>query len=286
MRKLIKQIQYNLQKFYYGKGNVIFVDWVSGLNNFGDVLNPIILEGLTGKKVKSINSQYANTEYFSVIGSILDRANHKTIIWGSGFISGNSKVNRTPLKVCAVRGPKSRKLLISNGIKCPEIYGDPALLLPFMYHPMVKKKYKLGIVPHYVDKKDEFLLNFFNNDEVKILNIQEDPYSFVKHILSCEFIISSSLHGVIVSDAYRIPSLWCDFSNKVVGDGFKFLDYFESVGRTDVEPIKIKRYTQINEILSFFYDYKINIDLIKLIESCPIPVCPKIKSKVHNKSWE
>ena len=82
-------------------------------------------------------------------------------------------------------------------------------------------------------------------------------------------IAASSLHGVIAADAYGVPSTWIELSDKVIGKGFKFRDYFMSVGRTDREPLIVNETTKLKEVYDKFYDYKINIDLDKLWEACP-----------------
>ena len=91
----------------------------------------------------------------------------------------------------------------------------------------------------------------------------------VDEIISCEKIISSSLHGLIVADAYGIPAIWTKFSEKVLGDGFKFRDYFASVGRNDKSPLEINETTSVEMILNSFYTYKIEFDSEKLIRNCP-----------------
>ena len=96
---------------------------------------------------------------YGCIGSLIDMGlfNSHTIIWGAGTIAGTAKLHYKPLKVCAVRGKLTRKYLLEQGIDCPEIYGDPALLLPKIYQPKVEKQYKLGIIPHYVDQENPLL---------------------------------------------------------------------------------------------------------------------------------
>ncbi len=249
--------------------------WVSydvHKNNFGDILTPYIIAHFSDKKIKRIPSiLYPYLNHFFIVGSILQKSSEKTMIWGSGFISGKSKCKEEPKKIYAVRGPLTRCILMAEGIKCPEIYGDPALLMPEIYHPKKKKKYKIGIIPHYVDKGHPWLENFDSNDDILVIDVQqENPLNVIDEMLTCDRIISSSLHGVIVADAYQIPSLWIEFSNKVVGEGFKFLDYFMSVKRKDRKPICIKSNTKIEAIEQEFYDYKIDIDLQKLKLSCPL----------------
>ena len=68
--------------------------------------------------------------------------------------------------------------------------------------------------------------------------------------------------------------MWIKLSDKVAGDGFKFRDYFASVKRTDTKPIYINpnistAETMLISIEKQFTDYKIDIDLEKLIQSCP-----------------
>ncbi len=215
-----------LNTFYYDDQSVPLF-WHRKPNNFGDIINPIILDKLFNKKVKHVNSKHYNKDFYLVIGSVLGRARKNTIVWGSGFISSDSRCQEKPKKIYAVRGPKTREILLSQGIDCPEVYGDPALLLPRIYNPKIEKKYKLGIVPHLVDRDNKWLSSLENDNEVLILDILEkDPFKFIDNLLSCEKIASSSLHGIIASDAYGIPSVWLEFSKNVIGDGFKFEDYF------------------------------------------------------------
>ena len=266
----LKKIKYMLLNCIYTDKNTLRVFWFNTTHNFGDQINQLLLNTITGKKIIWVNPRDCSAENYLVIGSILENANAYSIVWGSGFISAESQCIEKPLKICAVRGPKTRQKLLDSGIECPEVYGDPALLLPKIYLPKIEKKYILGIIPHYVDKNNIWLEKLQNEKNIKILDVQEsDPLKFIDDILSCEKIASSSLHGIIVADAYNIPSLWIKFSDKIVGGNFKFFDYFMSVGRKDKEALYINQNTSLDDILNQFYEYEIKIDLKPLLDACP-----------------
>lgn len=128
----------------------------------------------------------------------------------------------------------------------------------------------MGIIPHYVDKQNLLLDKFKDNKDILIIDVKNpNHFEFIDLLYSCEKIASSSLHGLIVADAYNIPSLWIELSDKVKGNGFKFLDYFESVGRTEKESFILNENTTFEIIIKQFYEYEIKIDLDKLINSFP-----------------
>ena len=91
------------------------------------------------------------------VGSILRNANRNTIVWGSGFISETSRFRGAPKKIAAVRGPLTGQRLTDLGYENPQIYGDPALLMPRFYSPKVDKQHKIGLVAHYAEKNDEIV---------------------------------------------------------------------------------------------------------------------------------
>jgi pyruvyltransferase len=241
-----------------------------GTNNWGDYIAPVLVEYMTGQKTQYIKSEGFTDEndVYAVIGSILSWQQKPNLnVWGPGFMCEGQSMLVKPKKVFAVRGPLTRSLLLKQGIECPEIYGDPALLFPKYYNPIVEKKYKVGIVPHYVDANSNWI-NSLNKEDVKIIDICSDTHSFVDSIKECECILSSSLHGVIAADAYGIPNIWVKISDKVGGNGFKFRDYFASVGRKEI-CAEVKDDTNLNYVLDLIEDFKIDIDLKKLYDSCP-----------------
>jgi pyruvyltransferase len=243
-----------------------------GNGNWGDELNKVLCQSISGKPVNkiSVNCDDSTFRYYCV-GSILQSAKSDNFeVWGTGFMRSNGSIKFKPNKVHAVRGPLTRDLLLKQNIDCPEIYGDPALLYPKFYKPKITKKYKFGLIPHYVDVNHPWVKSFIGNKYVKIINIKNfNINEFVDEVNECEIILSSSLHGIICGDSYSIPSYWVELSDKVIGNGFKFRDYFSSVGRPLNDPIRPNLTDKIMDISHHFYDYKINIDLNKLLEVCP-----------------
>mgnify|MGYP006001201001 CR=1 FL=1 len=57
------------------------LSWDRG-TNFGDAINPILIEKLFTKKVLWVNREYYPQDYIMCIGSILQNATSNAIIWG------------------------------------------------------------------------------------------------------------------------------------------------------------------------------------------------------------
>lgn len=239
-------------------------------NNFGDALNPILLKELTNNNIVHVPTEFYHKIHLLGIGSILQISNNQSYVWGSGFISNNASFYYSPpKKIFAVRGPKTKDKLNRMGIFCPEVFGDPALLMPFIYKPKIIKKYKYGIIPHYSNKNDEWLKSVKTLDEITIIDVMDsNPLKVIDKINECEIILSSSLHGIIIGDAYNIPAYWLKFSIGVGIDDFKFYDYFESVNRFNEKPLKTTEYT-FNEIIKKLHHYNFHFDPIPLLSNFP-----------------
>lgn len=284
-------VQLLLDFFYLFKRNKIFVCGFMGYRgsseNWGDDINRYFIEYISDLTIlaKNVSRIYRNIDVtnYLCIGSVLGLYDNPQMnVWGSGLISNNIKVRQPIGRIYSVRGPLTRAELIKQGIDCPQIYGDPALLVSRYYKPNVNKKYKLGIIPHYCDEDNIYLKNFVEKrDDVVIIRMRH--YSNWKDvpdmICSCEFVISSSLHGLIVSDSYGIPNLWVSFSDKITGGKFKFLDYFASVNREEQEPVEIISVDSLYDICNF-KEFKVapKIDYRSIFEACPF--------KEHLKDYE
>ena len=250
--------------------------------NFGDDLNYYMLKELTGKRIFNY-PQIWNIRRFPIymcIGSILNlyfMSQKNNIVWGSGARDADLPMNGLPKKICAVRGKLTREYLEKQGISCPEIYGDPALLLPFLYRPVRKKKHRLGIILHFRDKGNELIRQMVkkageNAEFIDIVNYDRWE-SVIDRIIECECIASSSLHGLIVADAYKIPNVWIRFGDDTFEGEFKYLDYFSGVGRKTKEPLRITDSTTIADVFEQCGHYSpIDYDVTPLIQSCPFEI--------------
>lgn len=197
--------------------------------NFGDELTPYIVQRLFKQDV--IHAAPSECELIG-IGSILEIAQREEVnpihVWGSGFIKDGPPNNNTNLTFHSVRGEYTKRRVLTEG-QADIPVGDPGLLLP-LCAPASKtpNKYKLGIIPHYVDSSSEELDRFRNDPEVYIIDPLWDIDRIVEAITSCRIILSSSLHGLIVSDAYNIPNYWIRLSDKLTGGDYKFKDYYSA----------------------------------------------------------
>lgn len=238
-------------------------------NNWGDELNFNFLQTVMNKKF--IKSNEGRNYIF--IGSVLnDRfVNEESIVWGAGIKNVNEKLTHKPQKVYAVRGPLTRDFLISNGIDCPEIYGDPALLLPLYYKPNVKKKYKIGIIPHWESLNHPLLNVFKDMENVTVINLHSyDKWTdIIDKMCECEYITSESLHGLIVAEAYNIPNLWIKI--KLNNQDVKFHDFFKSIKKDRKKAYDITEDTTIEDLETELQKYKkpAGLDLQPLIDACP-----------------
>lgn len=264
--------------------------------NWGDDLNYYFLKEFTKKPVVFYHNfklaKWLHLKNIMCIGTILDNyvtpCNKRTIVWGSGSVGimWHREVFSIPNKICSVRGLLTRDFLVKNGIECPECYGDPALLLPLLYKasPLVlphregaSQKYRLGIIPHMVDLHHPVIEEIREKypDEILIIDLADYKKwtDVIDQICSCERILSSSLHGLIVSDAYQVPNCWIKISGKMPGGNFKYFDYASSVHRIFKEPKLIIRFSDI--LLLQIQDFSLaSSEDINNIQNSLIRVCP------------
>lgn len=240
--------------------------------NLGDIINPYIIEALSGAPPKFTTK----SPRLIGIGSIIKFAKEGDRVWGAGAPSKDTVINPAAT-FSAVRGPLTRQLVLEAGGECPEVYGDPAWILPRIYRPTVKKTHAVGLIRHFTHRDIPLELGE-GVREIDILRVgYEEIEAFIDEMLSCESIVSTSLHGIIIAHAYGIPckhAVMSASSRQIHGDGIKFRDYFLSVGRDSVEPWDLSEAGRVvAEDKARCTDVPASaIDVDRLLEAAPFPV--------------
>lgn len=274
-------------------------------DNFGDMLNTLLF-----KQLFNIDFCYCNnivkSDYIG-IGSILDSllysenkikyflefiqmlfTHHKYItILGAGFGCYHEKImfRRKP-KLLLVRGILSYNNIIQKTtIQGKPVFGDLGLLSSMLcdMHNMPEKKYDLGLIPHYNDLNSPVFFELYKKymPNCKIINVRDDPLTIIYDIFQCKYIISSSLHGLIVSDSFHIPNLWVEnrYKSQKVEDRFKYNDYY-SIFNLTLEPYSLFDCLTL-DIKSIANNYKISYNQVEEKKNELYTFCKKYFSNVE-----
>ena len=191
--------------------------WHIGVPNFGDDINPALYEELCGRRLRLATDR--RVPHFLGMGSILAAATESSIVLGAGLIRP-ANVKR-PLKVVSLRGELTRQHL---GITEDIPLGDPMVLVSQLMTP--ERGGDIGFIPHVSELhriRDRIPPN------IKLIDVRRQPTEVVREIGRCSLVLSQSLHGLIVADAFDIPNLWIAPSKKMMGGEFKFHDYFSTL---------------------------------------------------------
>lgn len=162
-------------------------------------------------------------------------------VWGSGFMTSSAPAAwPQKLHVHAVRGDLSRNKLDLD--RTSVALGDPAILLPLIWPKSATSSHAVTVVPHFSTYR--VFMDRYGQDLPKnwrVVNLLGNPQSITEMISSSEVVVSSSLHGLIVADAYGIPTIWMHPEVPIKGDGFKFDDYFSFRGGAVIGPFTFQQ---------------------------------------------
>lgn len=213
-----------------GKVKLYYFKLSKDSENLGDYLSKVVVSHFMPE---TKNNKKGKKRTLYAIGSILGFRCQDAVVWGSGILSNHPSykkyISASKLDIRAVRGPKTRQILLGYGKNCPEIYGDPAILMPLIYKPKdTRKKHKYSLVLHYEHNK----FSIPQNEDIEILDIKTTDYQqFIDKIVQSEVVISSSLHGVILAETYGVPAILLLKKEAIF---FKFEDWYNSTGRYNI----------------------------------------------------
>lgn len=211
------------------------VEWWNEKVNLGDAISPLVVDWvLKQKELKLIDK--GKTIHLSAIGSIIGMGLYDSTIWGSGIlnfeIACNVIKNRKFIKydIRALRGPLTKMIMEKAGYNCENVVlSDPAILMPLIYKPNInKKKYKYTLIMHHESAKVDVA------SDVHILDIKTNDYKFfIDEIIESEVVISESLHGIILAEAYGIKAIY--LNSGITEQILKFIDYYYSTNRYNIK---------------------------------------------------
>lgn len=190
-------------------------------------MSPLVCERLAGCPVVFASKRRCD---LVAIGSLLDRFRERLLhpqvhVWGTGFIESRP-ARKSRFHYHAVRGKYSAQMLQGPTV---ETFGDPGLLADLLSPELSKapKQHRVGLVPHYEDRTDPRVQTLANAlPSCTVIDVFDEVTDVLRRIAGCECVLSSSLHGLIVADAFGVPNAWIKLSEKIRGEDFKFRDYY------------------------------------------------------------
>lgn len=215
-------------------------------DNFGDAMAPWLVEKITGREARYVEPSAGEDVPFLVTGSILDDSIERGIVWGAGSAYESNLQNlkgpSPSFSIVATRGPASSDLARRAGHH-PLAYGDPGLLLPRYFRPSVT-----------IAEEHAVFCSWINEHEVPAGVIRHGSMTvstedYVERLLGYETVLAGCLHALIAAIAYGRRVCWVRFPTPLLGDGFKFRDFFASMGIECPTPILIEGRDDVEKAL-------------------------------------
>lgn len=196
---------------------------------FGELLGAMIVDEVA--RSRGLDVTEGPTRRLLGGGSLAEMARAGDVVWGSG-VSGRSTepdADYSGVDVRAVRGPLTAAWLRERGAEVPEVFGDPALLVAELWPATRKercKRWDYTVIPDVHDAKA-----YRHNVHA---TMPHWPFADVRRrILGSELVVTSSLSGLVMADAYGIPARLIRPGNKSM---FEYEDYYWGTGRESFEP--------------------------------------------------
>ena len=219
-----------------------------GRKNFGDLLTPLLLRHFCG-----IEATWAPVQEAALVGvgSIIELVPDGwdgTII-GTGKLHAETKLPVGRGRILALRGP-----LTAAGVRGDFALGDLGLLANELVRTETKR-HDIGIVPHWSDETLIDRTKAVRKDALAIFP-DDEPLEVIRQIGECRKIVCSSLHGMILADAFGIPRrVEVAPHMEYEGGHFKFRDYSLAI-QTKFEAGKLTQANRkaVDNLKSELYD--------------------------------
>lgn len=246
-------------------------------HNFGDYFSLLLLRRIALNKVGLADIDTHGK--LLAVGSILWALRDSDSIWGTGARDAERIPYRKDVRVLAVRGPLTHRVLLDAGVISRNTdsntsFFDPGIFISLLVDETQRARLDTDIdalvIPHWADLKSPEILRAagLGNERIVIASPFLHPKRIASLIMRSKRVLASSLHAIIFAEAlgvnvtpFRLPT-----SKEPV---FKYEDYFEGTGRPlppfarsiakalDMNPISFRGYspsTLRKHLLTFPYE--------------------------------
>lgn len=203
------------------------------IDNFGDLIGPLVIGKMRIGRGNTLNSAVAGLKTGSIsrllsVGSVMHMAKTGDTVWGTGI---NGKVADAEhafrsLDIRALRGPLTQsRLRLVHGVDSPNVFGDPALLLPNLCPELTTttKTRQRILIP-----------NLNELDQFRSHPDFADPRTPIEHLIpmiaGSEIVVGSSLHAIVLADALGVAGAL--IASRAEHE-FKYRDYAAGTGQQD-----------------------------------------------------
>lgn len=237
--------------------------------NFGDEITKEIITTVFRRKVVwSPSDQCDLIGAGSIIEHTSDgKGGNRPFLWTSGFIeAGDQTISSSDYKITGVRGRKSLERIVGN--KDNISLGDAGLLASYLLKVQPAKKHRIGLLPHYADKDSGLIQELATKDSVCVIDATWPCKKVIETIAQCDVVLSSSLHGLIVSDSVGVPNVHLKLSDKLKGGSYKFEDYYSVYSQSRYQKIALDdiKGKNVDDIVMAVRSLYIHVDKAELID--------------------
>jgi hypothetical protein len=209
--------------------------------NFGDTLSQRVVAWISGREVVNVRPKQAQLFAIGSLMHVLARffadppaRGARPILRGTGLLNPISRREFLDnLDILILRGPVGAAIC---RVPMTE-FGDPGLFAPEALGPVPDRRDQVAVIPHHSQMEDRAISGMVARDpRLKLVDPRATPEKVCAEIAASAHVVSASLHGLIVADAYGIASTWMDPGEQ---GRMKYLDYAASVGRYMPHPVEI-----------------------------------------------
>jgi succinoglycan biosynthesis protein ExoV len=202
--------------------------------NFGDDLNTWLWRELLPRDF----FDGCSAELFYGIGTLLSRdmpPQPRKIIFGSGTGYKAPPVIDDTYRVYFVRGPLTARAL---HLDATQAISDPAYLIltTDQARQEINHRYDVSVIPHYLSMGMVDWETMARTTGLNIIDPSDSPLAVITRIRESKLVLTESLHGAILADAFRVK--WIPIACSYRFLRFKWLDWCHSV-RVNFSPVDL-----------------------------------------------